>query len=231
MSAWVMAKTERERQGAAINRALSREYPEAECALVHADPFQLLVATILSAQCTDERVNMVTPALFARFPTPATLAAADPAELEDLIRTTGFFRNKAKALLGMAQALVSRHGGQVPATMEELTQLPGVGRKTANVVLGNCFGVPGITVDTHVQRLSQRWGLTRETDPEKIERDLMACIPRAEWTAFSHRTIWHGRRVCQARKPLCERCVLTRWCAHYQKFQGRGEKSGRKRRA
>lgn len=217
------------RKGAAINRALSQEYPDAQCALHHADPFQLLVATILSAQCTDERVNMVTPALFQRFPTPSAMAEADQAELEDLIRTTGFFRNKAKALLGMARALVERHGGEVPATMEELTQLPGVGRKTANVVLGNCFGVPGITVDTHVQRLARRWGLTRETDPEKIERDLMECIPRKEWTAFSHRTIWHGRRVCQARKPLCDRCVLKKWCDHFQKFQGPGPVPARPR--
>lgn len=226
----VAAKSDKDQRGAAINRALSREYPDAECALRHADPFQLLIATILSAQCTDERVNMVTPALFRRFPTPAAMAAADPAELEDLIRTTGFFRNKAKSLLGMSRALVEHHGGKVPATMEELTKLPGVGRKTANVVLGNCFGVPGITVDTHVQRLSQRWGLTRETIPEKIERDLMKCIPEKEWTTFSHRTILHGRRVCQARKPLCDRCILTQWCVHYKQLQGREASATRRRK-
>lgn len=192
---------------------LRREHPDAACALVAADAYQLLVATILSAQCTDERVNLVTPALFARFPDARALAAAPVDELEELVRTTGFFRNKARNLLGMAQAVVAEHGGAIPSTMEELVALPGVGRKTANVVLGNAFGRnEGIVVDTHVQRLSGRLGLTREDDPVKIERDLMPLVPRADWTLWSHLLILHGRRVCNARKPRCGDCVLADLC-------------------
>ncbi len=193
-------------------RILAQAYPDAHCALNYQTPLQLLVATILSAQCTDVRVNLVTPALFARYPDAEAFATADPAELEALIRSTGFYRNKAKSILGCCKRLVAEHGGQVPASMEELVPLPGVGRKTANVLLGNAFGVPGITVDTHVGRLSRRLGLTEQTDPEKVERDLMAVIPEKEWTMFSHRTIFHGRRVCHARKPCCEDCVLERLC-------------------
>ena len=189
------------------------EHPTAGCALVAADASQLLVARILSAQCTDERVNLVTPALFARFPDARALAAAPVDELEELVRTTGFFRNKARNLLGMAQAVVAEHGGAIPSTMEALVALPGVGRKTANVVLGNAFGRnEGIVVDTHVQRLSGRLGLTREDDPVKIERDLMPLVPRADWTLWSHLLILHGRRVCNARKPRCGDCVLADLC-------------------
>jgi endonuclease-3 len=192
---------------------LKREYPDAHCELDYRTPFELLVATILSAQCTDARVNLVTPALFARYPTPAALAAARQEDVEALIRSTGFFRNKARSLIGMAQALAAGHAGAVPSTMVELQLLPGVGRKTANVILGNAYGKnEGITVDTHVARLATLLGLTRETTPEKIEKDLMALVPRKDWTLFSHLLIWHGRRVCIARRPRCEVCVLNRIC-------------------
>jgi endonuclease III len=192
---------------------LEREYPDATCALNHTSALELLVATILSAQSTDARVNMVTPALFAKYRTAADFAAADPAVLEGEIHSTGFFRNKTKSIIGMAQALVERHGGQVPDTLDALVQLPGVGRKTANVVLGTWFGKnEGIVVDTHVQRLSTLLGLTQETDPVKIERDLMALVPRDKWTWWSHTLILHGRRVCVARRPKCEICVVNRWC-------------------
>ncbi len=194
-------------------RRLAGAYPDAHCALEHRDAYQLLVATILSAQCTDVRVNLVTPALFARFPDAAALAEADRSEVETLITSTGFFRNKAKSLVGMARAVVDRHGGAVPRTMEELTQLPGVGRKTANVVLGNVFGMnDGIVVDTHVARLAKRMGLTRDTDPVKIERALMPLFPRSQWTMLSHLLIEHGRRVCDARKPKCAECVVADLC-------------------
>jgi endonuclease-3 len=195
-----------------IVRALGRLYPDAHCALLHDNPLQLLVATILSAQCTDARVNLVTPGLFARYPNARAFAEARPAELEEAIRSTGFFRNKARNIQACCRSLVERHGGEVPASMEELVPLAGVGRKTANVILGEAFGVPGITVDTHVGRLSRRLGLTTETDPEKVERDLMELIPRKQWTPFSHRLIFHGRQVCHARKPSCEGCGLTRIC-------------------
>jgi endonuclease-3 len=195
-----------------IVRRLAELYPDAECSLGHQGPLQLLVATILSAQCTDTRVNQVTPALFARYPDARAFAEADPAELERLIQPTGFFRNKAKNLIACCRELLARHGGQVPGTMEELVSLPGVGRKTANVILGNAFGVPGMVVDTHVARLSQRLGLTAHTDPVKIERDLTALIPSREWTALGHRLIQHGRQVCHARKPLCEECGLASLC-------------------
>jgi endonuclease-3 len=193
-------------------RLLARTYPDAQCALRHEGPLQLLVATILSAQCTDARVNMVTPTLFARYPDARAFAEAKPRELEELIHSTGFFRNKARNLIACCRQLVARHGGQVPATMEELVPLPGVGRKTANVILGNAFGVPGIPVDTHVGRLSRRMGLTEATDPVKVERDLARLIPRQEWTMFGHRMIFHGRQVCHARKPLCEQCALAGLC-------------------
>jgi endonuclease-3 len=198
-------------------RRLRAAYPDAHCALDHHDAYQLLVATILSAQCTDVRVNMVTPALFAKYPDAAALAAADRGHLEAMIKSTGFFRNKAKSLEGMARAVTERHGGRVPNTMEDLTALPGVGRKTANVVLGNVFGVnDGIVVDTHVARLSKRMGLTKETDPVKIERALMPLFPRSEWTMLSHLLIEHGRKVCDARKPKCGECVLADLCPSAQ---------------
>ena len=192
---------------------LEQAYPEATCALHHASALELLVATILSAQSTDVRVNMVTPALFAKYRSAEDYAAANPRALEQEIHSTGFFRNKTKSIIGMAQALVERHQSQVPDTMEALVQLPGVGRKTANVVLGTWFGKnEGIVVDTHVQRLSTLLGLTRETAPEKIEQDLMQLVPRDKWTWFSHTLIQHGRRVCIARRPKCEECVVNRWC-------------------
>lgn len=192
---------------------LERAYPGAACALHHHNPLELLVATILSAQCTDARVNMVTPALFAKYRRAADYAAADPAVLEQEIKSTGFFRNKTKSIIGMAQGLVERHGGVVPDTMDALTALPGVGRKTANVVLGNAFGKnEGVVVDTHVQRISGLLRLTRETNPVKIEQDLMALVPRPKWTVFSHLLILHGRAVCIARRPKCETCVINKWC-------------------
>ena len=201
------------RRARTILARLKREYPDARCALDHGSPYQLLVATILSAQCTDARVNLVTPAFFARYPSPFELAQADPAEVEELIRSTGFFRNKARSLLGMARALVAEYAGEVPRTMDELRVLPGVGRKTANVVLGNAFGTnEGVTVDTHVARLSQRLGLTRHADPVKIEQDLMPLFPRRDWALLSHLLIFHGRRVCVARRPRCGACVLADVC-------------------
>jgi len=197
----------------AVARALAVAYPDADCELHHRDAYQLLVATILSAQCTDARVNQVTPALFARWPDAGALARADQTELEAAIRSTGFYRNKAKALLGMARAVVERHGGAIPADMDALTALPGVGRKTANVILGTAFGVAaGVVVDTHVARLAKRLGLSRQSDPEKIERDLMRKFPSAAWVALGHRLILHGRRVCAARKPACDRCPLAAAC-------------------
>src|SRR5581483_107744 len=186
-----------------VVRGLQKLYPDAHCALHYKNPLQLLIATILSAQCTDVRVNMVTPALFARYPDARAFADADLGELETAIQSTGFFRNKARSIQKCCQVLVDTFGGNVPGTMEELNPLPGIGRKTANVVLGNAFGVPGITVDTHVGRLSRRLGLTTHTDAEKVERDLMELIPRKEWTDFSHRMIFHGRQVCFARTPHC----------------------------
>ncbi len=198
-----------------MNRILAETYPDAHCELNFADPFQLLVATVLSAQTTDVRVNMVTPALFARYPTPEDMAAADPEELEKLIQSTGFFRSKARNLLGLAAGLRDRFGGEVPRTLEELVTLPGVGRKTANVVLGNAFDVPGITVDTHFGRLAHRFGWTTETDPVKVEHEVAELIPRREWTILSHRMIWHGRRICHARRPACGVCPLARLCPSF----------------
>lgn len=198
---------------AKILALLKREYPDAHCELDYRTPFELLVATILSAQCTDARVNLVTPALLARYPTPAALAAARQDDVETLIRSTGFFRNKARSLIGMARGLLASHAGAVPSTMAELQVLPGVGRKTANVILGNAYGKnEGITVDTHVARLATLLGLTRQATPERIEQDLMALVPRKDWTLISHLLIWHGRRVCIARRPRCEACVLNRIC-------------------
>ncbi len=200
-------------------RRLRAAHPDAHCALDHENPFQLLVATILSAQCTDERVNQVTPALFARFPTPEAMAAADRAELEALIRTTGFFRNKAKSLQGASALICQNFGGEVPQEMDELTSLPGVARKTANVVRGVCFGLAdGIVVDTHVKRLSQRLGLTQEKSPEKIEKELMALIPVEDWIDIAHLLIFHGRRVCNARKPDCANCTLAEICPSAGEF-------------
>jgi endonuclease-3 len=195
-----------------IVRGLRRLYPDSDCALTHSNPLELLVATILSAQCTDERVNQVTPDLFREFPDASAYARASQTTVETRIRSTGFFRNKAKSLVALGQTLTERHGGDVPDTMEQLVELPGVGRKTANVILGTWFGQPAITVDTHVTRLSQRLELTRHKDAAKIEADLQALFPESEWTFASHALIWHGRRVCKARTPLCDDCGLSRDC-------------------
>jgi endonuclease-3 len=201
------------KRAAAIETGLAKAYPDATCELDFRDPYELLVATILSAQCTDARVNMVTPALFARYPDAAAMAKADQGQLEEAIRSTGFYRNKARSLLGMARAVVERHRGAIPPRMDDLTMLPGVGRKTANVVLGTAFSLAtGVVVDTHVSRLARRLGLSAEDDPEKIERDLMALFPEGSWVALGHRLILHGRRVCHARKPDCENCVLAGLC-------------------
>ncbi len=208
-----VAATERKVRARKIIARLKREYPEATSALHHHSALELVVATILSAQCTDARVNMVTPHLFAKYRTAADYASADPRVLEKEIQSTGFFRNKTKSIIGMAQALVERHGGEVPQTMAELTALPGVGRKTANVILGTWFGKnEGIVVDTHVHRLSRLLGLTRQDDPVKIERDLMEIVRRDDWTWFAHTLIQHGRAVCIARRPRCADCVVNRLC-------------------
>ncbi|MCO5331630.1 MAG: endonuclease III [Ilumatobacteraceae bacterium] len=196
----------------AIATLLAEEYPEAVCELDHRNPFELLAATILSAQCTDARVNMVTPALFARYPDPLSLAGADLPELEEIIRSTGFYQSKAKNLVGMAQALVERFGGEVPTKLEDLVTLAGVGRKTGNVVRSVAFDLPGLPVDTHVLRLSKRLGLTASDDPVKVEAELGALLPRKEWGDFSLRVILHGRRVCDARKPRCSECLLEPLC-------------------
>jgi len=191
---------------------LEKLYPEARCALHFENPWQLLVATILSAQCTDRQVNIVTGELFARYPDPGSLASASPDEVEGMIRSTGFFRNKARNLIGCAAALVVRHGGEVPQTMEELVALAGVGRKTANVVLGNAFGIPGLAVDTHVKRLAGRLGWSRQKDPEGIERELCRLLPAPRWTQTSHLLIHHGRALCKAQRPLCDRCAVQALC-------------------
>jgi endonuclease-3 len=206
------SRARRRERAEQILALLYREHPDASCALDHDGPFQLLVATILSAQCTDERVNRVTPELFRRWPDSEAMATATLEELEEVIRSTGFFRSKAKSLSGTANRIQEHYGGEVPGSLEELTTLPGAARKTANVVLGNAFGVPGITVDTHVGRIARRLGLTKEKDPVKVEKELGALIPQADWTRFSHATIFHGRRVCDSRKPACADCALAELC-------------------
>ena len=206
-------KRARCQRAARVYDLLAREYPDARTALEHANPFELAVATILSAQCTDERVNMVTPVLFRRFPEAHALASASQEELEEIIHSTGFFRSKARSLVGMARAVMDEHGGELPRSMAELTKLPGVGRKTANVILGNAFGLDeGVVVDTHVKRLSRRLGLSEAAMPEKIEVDLMELFPRERWTPLSHLLIFHGRKVCVARKPRCRECVVAAFC-------------------
>lgn len=195
-----------------ITGILRRTYPDVKTALRHKNPVQLLVATILSAQCTDEQVNRVTPTLFKKLPTAKDFAEVSLSDLEGMIRSTGFYRNKAKSIKACCTALVERHGGKVPDNIEDLVKLPGIGRKTANVILGSAFGIPGIVIDTHVKRVSQRIGLTKESDPVKIEFDLMALIPKKDWIAFSHQMIWHGRALCKARKPKCPECPLLDLC-------------------
>ncbi|HUD39397.1 MAG TPA: endonuclease III [Streptosporangiaceae bacterium] len=203
------------RRARRMNRVLAELYPDAHCELNFSSPLELLVATILSAQCTDKRVNLVTPVLFAKYRTAADYAAANREEVEQIIVSTGFFRAKTTSILGLGQALCDRFGGEVPGRLKDLVSLPGVGRKTANVVLGNAFGVPGITVDTHFGRLSRRFGWTTSDDPEKVEQEVGALIQRSEWTALSNRIIWHGRRVCHARKPACGACGLAALCPSY----------------
>jgi endonuclease III len=200
-------------QAASIVQQLNADFPDAQCALVHGTPFQLLIATILSAQCTDERVNLVCKELFRRYRKPADFATAPVEEIEEAVKSTGFFRNKSKNIKACCSVLVDQHGGQVPPDLDILVTLPGVGRKTANVVLGTAFGIPtGVVVDTHVGRLSNRMGLSEHTDPVKIEQDLMQLLPQEEWIGFSHRMILHGRQVCAARKPACDRCSLEKLC-------------------
>ena len=209
----MVALSEDKRRAAKIAKALAAAYSEAVCALVHKSPLELLIATILSAQCTDQRVNIVTKDLFRRYRRAADYATAPQAELEKAIQSTGFFRSKAKNIRACCQDLVDKHDGQVPQDLDSLVKLAGVGRKTANVVLGTAFGIPsGVVVDTHVRRISQRLGLTRHNDPVKIERDLMAVLPKTAWIDFSHRLIHHGRRICTARKPNCDECVLNKLC-------------------
>jgi endonuclease-3 len=207
-----LARTRRARR---INRILAETYPDAHCELDFTTPMELLVATILSAQCTDARVNMVTPTVFAKYPTAAAYAGADRAELEAMIQSTGFFRAKTNSLINLGQALVERYDGEVPGRLADLVTLPGVGRKTANVVLGNAFGVPGITVDTHFARLARRFGWTTQTDPDKIEAEVGKIFPKRDWTMLSHHLIWHGRRVCHARKPACGACPVAALCPAY----------------
>ncbi|WKD62199.1 Ultraviolet N-glycosylase/AP lyase [Corynebacterium ciconiae DSM 44920] len=207
-----LARTRRARK---ISRLLEAGYPDARCALDFSTAFELLIATVLSAQCTDKRVNEVTPRLFGRFPTPEAMAEASPEELEELIRPTGFYRNKAKAVAGIALALCEQHGGEVPGTLAELTALPGVGRKTANVVLGNAFDVPGLTVDTHFGRCVRRLELTEHEDPVKVEAVLATQLPQSEWTDFSHRIIYHGRQICHSRRAACGVCFLRKQCPSF----------------
>jgi endonuclease-3 len=205
----------RKRRARRMAKALAEAHPDAHCELDFTNPLELTVATILSAQSTDVTVNSVTPKLFARYRTAADYASADRAELEDLVKSTGFYRNKSDALIKLGQALVDRYGGEVPGRLDDLVTLPGVGRKTANVILGNAFGVPGLTVDTHFQRLVHRWAWIAETDPVKIEFAVAKLVEKRDWTMLSHRIIFHGRRVCHARKPACGACTLARWCPSY----------------
>ena len=210
-----MPDTSLVRRARKIDRVLAETYPDARSELDFTNPFECLVVTVLSAQTTDKRVNTVSPRLFATYPDAPAMASADRATLESIIAPTGFFRAKSESLLKLSAALVDRHDGQVPASLEELVALPGVGRKTANVVLGNAFGVPGITVDTHVGRLARRFGWTTQTDPVKAEHDVGALFPKRDWTMLSHHLIWHGRRVCHARNPACGACTVAKWCPSY----------------
>ncbi|WP_407320468.1 endonuclease III [Isoptericola halotolerans] len=203
------------RRARRIDRVLAETYPEARAELDFTTPLELLVATVLSAQTTDVRVNATTPVLFERYPDAAALAGADPAEMEEILRPLGFYRAKTRAVMGLGRALVERYDGEVPPRLQDLVTLPGVGRKTANVVLGNAFGIPGITVDTHFGRLARRLGFTREEDPVKVEHAVGAIFPKKDWTMLSHHLVWHGRRVCHARRPACGACPVARWCPSY----------------
>ena len=203
------------RRARKINRVLAETYPDAHCELDFESPFQLLVATVLSAQTTDKRVNLTTPVLFAKYPTAEDLAAANPEDVAEILRPTGFFNAKTKSVMGLSAALTERFGGKVPNKLEDLVTLPGVGRMTANVVLGNAFGIPGITVDTHFGRLSRRFGWTTSDDPVKVEADVAELIPKSDWVLLSHRLIWHGRRICHSRKPACGVCPVADWCPSF----------------
>jgi endonuclease-3 len=203
------------RRARKINRVLAETYPDAHIELDFKNSFQLLVATVLSAQTTDKQVNLTTPALFAKYPAPEDLAAANPEDVAQILRPTGFFNAKTKSVMGLSAALVERFGGEVPRTLDEMITLPGVGRKTANVVLGNAYGIPGLTVDTHFGRLSRRFGWTTSDDPVKVEAEVGELIPKREWVILSHRLIWHGRRICHARKPACGACPVADWCPSY----------------
>ncbi|MCK0117028.1 endonuclease III [Isoptericola sp. S6320L] len=203
------------RRARRIDRVLAETYPEARAELDFTTPLELLIATVLSAQTTDVRVNATTPTLFARYPDAAALAGADPVEMEEILRPLGFYRAKTRAVMGLGRALVERYDGEVPARLQDLVTLPGVGRKTANVVLGNAFGVPGITVDTHFGRLARRLGFTTEEDPVKVEHAVGAIFPKKDWTMLSHHLVWHGRRICHARRPACGACPVARWCPSY----------------
>lgn len=219
-----VSRTALVRRARRINRVLHETYPDAHCELDFANPLELLVATILSAQTTDKRVNQITPILFARYPTAAAYAAADRAELEELLKPVGFFRAKSDTLLKLGAALVEKYGGEVPARLSQLITLPGVGRKTANVVLGNAFGIPGITVDTHFGRLVRRFGWTTATEPDQVEAEIGQLFPRKDWTQLCHHVIWHGRRRCHARNPACGACPVAAWCPSY----GEGETDPKK---
>ena len=208
----MVERTETKRRAKKVIQYLKKNYPDAHCSLNYRNPLELLIATILSAQCTDERVNKVTKLLFKKYKSPNDYAQTRPTVLEGDIRSTGFYKNKARSIISCCKKIVEMHGGKVPATLDELVKLDGIGRKTANVILGNAFGIPGITVDTHVKRVSNRLGLTENQDPVKIEYDLMALVPQKEWTHFSHCIIFHGRNTCMARKPLCGECVLESLC-------------------
>lgn len=203
------------RRARKINRVLAETYPDAHCELDFENPFQLLVATVLSAQTTDKRVNMTTPALFAKYPAPDDLAAANPADVEQILASIGLFRAKTRSVIGLSAALRDRFGGQVPRKLEDMVTLPGVGRKTANVVLGNAFGVPGLTVDTHFGRLARRFGWTDSDDPVKVEAEVGALVEKREWVMLSHRLIWHGRRMCHSRRPACGVCPVADWCPSF----------------
>lgn len=219
----MMTRPSNQKRVKEITKILSKEIPDSRIALKFSNPLELLIATILSAQCTDVKVNQVTETLFKKYRTAEDYLKVNLAELEEDIRPTGFYRNKAKSIQKCCQELVSRFGGEVPKTLEELVTLPGVGRKTANVILGNAFGIPGIPVDTHVHRVSQRIGLTKKDDPMKIEFDLMEIVPREEWTHFSNLLIWHGRRTCMAKRPLCEQCSIRKWCDFGSKINAKGK--------
>src|SRR3954464_9723699 len=210
-----MPDTSLVRRARKINRVLAETYRDARCELDFRNPFELLVVTVLSAQTTDRRVNAVSPTLFAAYPDAGAMAAAEREKLEQIIQPTGFFRAKTESLLKLSQALVERHDGEVPPRLDDLVKLPGVGRKTANVVLGNAFGIPGITVDTHFGRLARRFGFTEQTDPVKVEHEVGALFPKKDWTMLSHHLVWHGRRVCHARNPACGACPVARWCPSY----------------